>query len=323
MKSKALIAALLLSLGAALASPLGAAEKISMAYLLGSSGAPPEVMKSLKLDEKYGIEIEYKPFQDIAAMDRAFVLGEIDINANLALNQWATFLNQGHDLVGVMGALHPVGFVVAPTKSSVKDIKDLLGKRVGVYGIHGTSTAILGVLIHEALPGTDIRKSMQLFNSTPPVLMTLINKGEVDAILNVAPFVPKMVHSGEYRVVLDTNGFWTKQTGQALPFAVLAVTRKTLQAKPKAIQAAVSAWREGVDVLRSKPELLNGYLTNARITTPEEQKTAQKMMIPHYMNTWTPKDVEMIKLYWARAIKSGFLNDKVSHEKWHTFEFAR
>jgi NitT/TauT family transport system substrate-binding protein len=308
---------------AAIAAPADAAEKLILGYLRGSSGAPIEVMKAQKLAEKHGLEIDAKGFLDVAAMDRAFVLGELDVHVNLALNQWAVFLNQGHDLVGVLGALHPTGFLVVPAKSPYRELKDLVGKRVGVYGIHGTSTAIFGVIAHGQLGGMDIRKSMKLFNSTPPALTTLIAKGEVDAALSLAPFVPKMVKSGEYRVLLDTNEAWTKLTGHALPFAVIAVTRKTLEARPKPIRAFVEAWKESVDYLRKNPDSLNDYLATGRITAPDEQKFAQQMMLPHYMNTWTPRDIEMIRAYWDRALKAGFLDAPVKTQTWYTLDLAR
>jgi NitT/TauT family transport system substrate-binding protein len=311
-----------LGLGA-IAATAEAADKLSLGYLRGSSGAPIEVMKAQKFAEKQGLDIDAKGFLDVAAMDRTFVLGEYDVHVNLALNQWAGYLNQGHDLIGVLGALHPTGFLVVPTKSPYHELKDLVGKRVGVYGIHGTSTAIFGVIAHEQLGGVDIRKSMQLFNSVPPALATLIAKGEVDAVLSLAPFVPKMVKSGEYRVLLDTNEGWKKSTGHALPFAVIAVTRKTLEAKPKQIRAFVAAWKESVDYLRKNPDSLNEYLATGRITAPDEQKFAQQMMLPHYMNTWTPRDIEMIRAYWDRALKAGFLDTPVKTQTWYTLEFAR
>lgn len=308
---------------AAMTAPAEAAEKLSLAYLRGSSGAPIEVMTAQKFGEKHGLELDVKGFLDVAAMDRAFVLGEVDVHVNLALNQWAGYLNQGHDLVGILGALHPTGFVVVPSKSPYRELKDLVGKRVGVYGIHGTSTAIFGVIAHEQLGGLDIRKSMQLFNSTPPALTILIAKGEVDAVLSLAPFVPKMVKSGEYRVLLDTNEGWKKLTGHALPFAVIAVTRKTLEARPKALRAMVETWKDSVNYLRQNPDSLNNYLVTGRITAPDEQKFAQQMMLPHYMNTWTARDIEMIRAYWEKAIKAGFLDAPVKTQTWYTLDYAR
>ncbi|MGE0799079.1 MAG: ABC transporter substrate-binding protein [Lautropia sp.] len=317
------IVGLIAFLGVAFLEPAAAQEKVRMAYLLGSSGAPAEIMRSLKLGERHGVEIEYRTFQDIAAMDRAFVLNEIDIHGNLALNQWAAFLNQGHDIVGVMGALHPPSYVVVKKDSAYRELKDLLGKRVGVYGLNGTSTAILGVLAHEILGGVDIRKSMELFNSSPPILATLLGKGEVEAVLNLPPFVPRMLHSGDYRSILDTDAAWKEKAGSHLPFAVIAASRKTIEQRPKAVQGAVNAWRDAVNLLKQKPELLNDYLAKARLTTPGEQKLAQEMMIPQYMSTWTPDHVAMIKAYWKRAVDSGFLDRAATGDGWYKFDFAR
>jgi ABC-type nitrate/sulfonate/bicarbonate transport system substrate-binding protein len=308
----------------ACAAPSWAADKLVIGHLMGSSGAPIEVMKAQKLADKYGLEIDARGFQDVGAMDRAFVLGELDVNMNLALNQWAAYLNQGHDLVGIFGALHPTGLLVVATGSPYKELKDLVGKRVGVYGLHGTSTAILGVIAHEELGGGfDIRKGMQLFGSTPPLLTPLLQKGEVDAIMSVPPLVPKMVATGQYRVLLDTNEAARKITGTGLPFAVIAVTRKTLNARPKALHALNMAWKESVDHIRKNPDSLNGYLNAAGLTTPQELKLAQQTMIPHYMNTWTAKDIEVIRLFWDKELKAGFLDAPVKAQSWYTLDLAK
>jgi ABC-type nitrate/sulfonate/bicarbonate transport system substrate-binding protein len=312
------------ALAVSCAVPSWAADRLVIGHLMGSSGAPIEVMKTQKLADKYGLELEVKGFQDVGAMDRAFVLGELDVNMNLALNQWAAYLNQGHDLVGIFGALHPTGLLVVATGSPYKELKDLVGKRVGVYGLHGTSTAILGVIAHEQLGGGfDIRKGMQLFGSTPPMLTPLLQKGEVDAIMSVPPLVPRMVATGQYRVLLDTNEAARKLMGTGLPFAVIAVTRKTLNARPKALHALNMAWKEAVDHIRKSPESLNGYLNAAGLSTPAELRLAQQTMVPHYMNTWTAKDVEVIRLFWDKELKAGFLETPVKTQNWYTLDLAK
>jgi NitT/TauT family transport system substrate-binding protein len=317
------VACALVACLALFAPPAAAADRLVIGHLLGSSGAPIEVMRAQKLIEKHGLDLEVKAFQDVGAMDRAFVLGELDVNMNMALNQWAAYLNQGHDIVGIFGALHPTGLLVVPTGSPFKELKDLVGKRVGVYGLHGTSTAIFGVIAHEQLGGLDIRKAMQLFGSTPPLLTPLLRKGEVDAIMSVPPLVPKMVATGEYRVLLDTNEAARKMMGTGLPFAVIAVNRKTLTAKPKALAALNAAWKEAVDHIRKHPEALNGYLNRAGLKTDKELRLAQETMVPHYMNTWTAREIEVIRAFWDRARKAGFLSAPVKSEAWYTLDLAK
>jgi ABC-type nitrate/sulfonate/bicarbonate transport system substrate-binding protein len=308
---------------AVVTGPAAAAERLVIGHLLGSSGAPIEVMKARKLVEQHGLDLEVKGFQDVGAMDRAFVLGELDVNMNMALNQWAAYLNQGHDIVGISGALHPTGLLVVPANSSFRELKDLVGKRVGVYGLHGTSTAIFGVIAHEQLGGLDIRKAMQLFGSTPPLLTPLLQKGEVDAIMSVPPLVPKMVATGQYRVLLDTNDAARRLMGTGLPFAVIAVSRKTLNARPKALAGLTAAWKEAVDHIRKHPEALNGYLQRAGLSTDKELRLAQETMVPHYMNTWTPRDIEVIRGFWERALRAGFLEAPVKSQTWYTLDLAK
>ena len=124
-------------------------------------------------------------------------------------------------------------------------------KRVGVYGINGTSTAIFGVVAAERF-GLDIRKDLKLFGSTPPALPILLDKGEVDATLNLPFFVARAVAAGTARVVMDPGEEWERLAGQKLPFTVAAVPRKVLDAKKASLSGLVAAWREAVQ-LSSRP----------------------------------------------------------------------
>jgi ABC-type nitrate/sulfonate/bicarbonate transport system substrate-binding protein len=315
----ALALALVIGVHAAAAA---AQDKISIGYLVGSSAAPVKVIQELGLAGKHALDMDAREFVDIGAMDRAFALGEYDVISSLSLNTFGEYLNRGLDLVIVLGTLYPHTAVVVPKDSPYKTIGDLKDKRVGVYGINASSTAVFGVIARERF-GLDIRKDMKLFGSVPPALPTLLAKGEVDAILNLPPFVPRMVASGEYRMLMATIEEWEKITGHKLPFAFMIASRKTIEAKRPALRKMVAAWREATDHIRQNPDALNPFLVTAKITDPAAQKIAQRIMVPHYMNTLTDTDVENIRFYWERAVKYGFMSKPVQAPSWYTFEFVR
>jgi NitT/TauT family transport system substrate-binding protein len=307
---------------AAQAAPVAGQDRISIGYLVASSAAPIKVIQERDLARKHGFEMDAKEFVDLGAMDRSFVLGEYDVHSSLSMNTFGEYLNRGTDLVMILGSLYPHTAIIVPKNSPYRTLADLKGKRFGTYGIHGTSTAVLGVIAQE-LAGLDIRKDMKLFGSTPPALPTLLAKGEVDAILVQPPFGPRMVASGQYRILATTAEEWQQITGSKLPFAGIMASRKTIEAKRPAIKKLVAAWREAVDYIRQNPEALNAYLASAKITDPAAQKIAHEIMLPHYMNSFAEKDVENIRTYWSRAVKYGFMQKPVESQAWYTFEFAR
>ena len=296
-------------------APAAGQDRISIGYLVASSAAPIKVIQERDLAKKHGFEMDAKEFLDLGAMDRSFVLGEYDVHSSLSMNTFGEYLNRGNDLVMVLGSLYPHTAIIVAKNSPYKKLADLKGKRFGTYGIHGTSTATLGVIGQE-LAGLDIRKDMQLFGSTPPALPTLLAKGEVDA-------GPRMVASGDYRILATTADEWQQITGSKLPFAGLMASRKTIETKRPAVRKLVAAWKEAVDYIRQNPDSLNAYLASAKITEPAAQKIAQQIMLPHYMNSFTEKDVENIRTYWDRAVKYGFMQKPVGSQNWYTFEFAR
>jgi ABC-type nitrate/sulfonate/bicarbonate transport system substrate-binding protein len=299
-----------------------AQDKISISYLVGSSAAPIKVIQAQKLAEKHGFVMDAREFVDIGAMDRAFVLGEHDLISSLSLNTFGEYLNKGQDLVIVLGTLYPHTAIVVPKNAPFKTVADLRGKRVGVYGIHASSTAVFGVIARERY-GLDIKKDTQLFGSVPPTLPTLLAKGEVDAILNLPPFVPRMVASGDYRILMTTMNEWESITGSKLPFAFMIGSRKAIEGKRSAVKKMVDAWREAVDYIRAHPEAIDPFLVQAKITDPAGQKIARDIMLPHYMNSLSDKDAENIRLYWDRAVKYGFMTKPVSAQSWYTLDFVK
>lgn len=297
-------------------------DRISIGYLVGSSAAPVKVIQQQKLAQKHKLEMDAREFVDIGALDRTFVLGEYDVISSLSLNTFGEYLNKGLDLVMVLGTLYPHSAIVVPKNSPYQTLADLRDKRVGVYGIHASSTALFGVIARERF-GLDIRKDMKIFGSVPPALPTLLAKGEVEAILNIPPFVPRMVASGDYRILMTTMDEGEKITGHKIPFAFMIASRKTIETKRAGLRKMVAAWREAVEHIRAHPESLDPFLVSAKITDPGAQKIAQRIMVPHYMNSLTEKDVENVRLYWESAVKYGFMTKAVQAQSWYTFEFVR
>jgi NitT/TauT family transport system substrate-binding protein len=320
MKRAVLVVAIALSW--ILVGNAGAQETLRVGFLKGSSALPMQVMLQRGLALKHGVKIEPKEFVDLAAMDRAFVFGEFDVHMGVSLNTWGEYLNQGRDLVGIMGTLYPVGYLVVPIASPARTLGDLKGKRVGVYGIHGTSTAIFGVVASERF-GLDIRNDLKLFGSAPPALPVLLAKGELDAMLNLPFFVARTVAARSTRIVMDPGAEWTRLTGQKLPFTVAAVTRKTIESKKSALRGVAAAWREAVQHLRDHPELLDQELAKADVSDPEALRLTRDMTIPTFMSTWTENDIENIRTYWRLAADKNFMQKPVTAQNWYTLEFVK
>lgn len=299
-----------------------AQETLRIGFLKGSSALPIQVMMDLGLAQKHGVNLVPKEFVDLGAMDRAFVFDEFDVHIGLSLNTWGEYLNQGRDFVGIVGTLYPVGFLVVPSDSPAKTLGDLKTKRVGVYGINGTSTAIFGVVASRGF-GTDIRKDLKLFGSAPPALPILLGKGEIDAMLNLPFFVGQGVAAGRTRIVMDPGKEWAKLAGQQLPFTVAAVARKTLEARKAGLRGFVAAWKEAVQYLRDHPELLDQELAKSGVTDPKVLQLVRGMTIPTFMNTWTDADTKSIRTYWTLAAETGFLQKPVTAQGWSTLEFER
>ena len=311
-----------LVLGAIAYEPALAQETLRIGFLKGSSALPVQVMLERDLGKRHGVRFEPKEFVDLGAMDRAFVFGEFDVHLGLSLNTWGEYLNQGRDFVGIVGTLHPVGYLVVPTASPAQSLGDLKDKRVGVYGIHGTSTAIFGVVASER-SGLDIRRDLKLFGSTPPALPVLLEKGELDAMLNLPFFVARPVAAGGARIIMDPGEEWARLSGHKLPFTVAAVTRQTLSARKLALRGLVAAWQEAVQHLQKNPELLDQELAKSGVSDPKTLRLTRDMTIPSFMDSWTETDIENVRNYWRLAAAKGFIQKPVTAQNWYTLELVK
>jgi ABC-type nitrate/sulfonate/bicarbonate transport system substrate-binding protein len=309
MKQAYLALAALLSL-AWCTSALAQDAPLKIGFLKGSSALPVQVMLDQGFAQKHGVKIETKEFVDLGAMDRAFVFGEFDVHLGLSLNTWGEYLNQGRDLVGIMGTLYPVGYLIVPTASSVTTLGDLKDKRVGVYGINGTSTAIFGVVAAEHYK-LDIRKDLKLFGAAPPALPILLQKGEVDAALNLPFFVAPTVAAGTARIIMDPGEEWARLTGG------------TLDSRKEALRGLVAAWQEAVQYLREHPELLDQELVKSGVSDPKARALTRDMTIPTFMNSWTVHDVENIRTYWKLAAEKNFIQKPVNAQNWYSLEYVK
>src|SRR5690625_3652712 len=95
---------------------------------------PALVMQEEGIDKKHGFEAEFEAM-DASVSETNFLMGESDIAVDLNYEEAAVARNQGHDIVSFYPTLTNTASVVVPKDSDFKDPKDLIGKKVGHFGV--------------------------------------------------------------------------------------------------------------------------------------------------------------------------------------------
>ncbi|MGH7277029.1 MAG: ABC transporter substrate-binding protein [Candidatus Rokuibacteriota bacterium] len=228
--------------------------KVRLAYLqLG--WAATEIIHKEDLLAKHGWSAEYSivpgapgPLlnqlvsKNVDAIDMSFAL------AAKAFEDGAPF-----KVTGVATAV--LGAIVARKDAGLTKVEDLKGRKVAA--IVGTSTFFDIRALTLKGYGFDLQKDTQIVTATsPPDMVILLGKKEVDAIIAWQPITDNVVFRGEGVYLAKQIDLWRKATGRAtgFPVHVCYLVHNEFLGKNPAIAADLNdAQKDAVDIWYNKP----------------------------------------------------------------------
>ncbi len=228
--------------------------KVRLAYLqLGWAGT--EIIHKEDLLGKRGWSAEYSivpgapgpllnqlAAKNVDAIDMSFALAAKAFEDGVPLK-----------VTGVATAV--LGAIVARKDAGLAKVEDLKGRKVAA--IVGTSTFFDIRALTLKGYGLDLQKDTQLVTATsPPDMVTMLGKKDVDAIIAWQPITDQVVFRGEGVYLVKQIDLWRKATGRATGFPVhvcyLAST-EFIQKNPSFPQDLNDAQKDAVDIWYNKP----------------------------------------------------------------------
>jgi NitT/TauT family transport system substrate-binding protein len=134
--------------------------------------------------------------------------------------------------------------------SPIKSIADLKGKRVGLFGGPNSATTWLYRLIVHKFYGFDAMKDSKVHFGAPPLLMGMIDRGDLDALLVLDPFITQMLESGKYRSIAELGKLWRQKTNQNPMLVAVTVNETWAKAHPDVVKRFVAGFREALIYLK-------------------------------------------------------------------------
>jgi ABC-type nitrate/sulfonate/bicarbonate transport system substrate-binding protein len=245
--------------GAALGVPAVARAqakgKVRLAYLqLG--WAATEIIHKEDLLGKRGWEAEYSivPGSPVPLLNQLAAKNVDAIDMSFALAAKAFEDGVPLKVTGVATAV--LGAIVARKDAGLQRVEDLKGRKVAA--IVGTSTFFDIRALTLKGHGFDLQKDTQIVTATaPPDMVTLLAKGEVDAIIAWQPITDSVVFRGQGVYLVKQIDLWRKATGRAtgFPVHVCYLVHNDFLAKSPAIAKDLNdAQREAVEIWYKRPE---------------------------------------------------------------------
>ncbi|GAA1138947.1 hypothetical protein GCM10009606_18330 [Nocardioides aquiterrae] len=255
---------------------------------------PLQVMIDEGLDREHGFKAEAVVVDPDASMS-TFLLGESDIATDQDGITLTIAQQQGEYALGFAPALNMMTGVVASDDSGIETAEDLVGAKVGHFGLDSGTTSAIGVMLQE-LYGIDINEDMDLKEAGAAALPELMASGEVDAIFNYEPFALRATMMGGHYVFQPAKAWAEKTGGYAPNLALLAARSEWLEENPDLAVGARDAWFEAVKVIEDSDYELLKEPEYAEILALRDEAELDAFVqycadLPCYSSSWDESDV--------------------------------
>ncbi len=190
----ALISALLLSP----AAPAPAAEALRFAVQAsGTTQWELAVVSALKLDQKAGLDLKLAQL----ASTEAGKIALMSAGADVIVSDWLYVARERADGARLLFAPASTAIGAVMTKgASIKSVKDLAGKKLGVAG-GPLDKSFLLLKAFALRQGVDLESEATLVYGAPPLLAAKLEQGELDAALEFWNFALDLESKGFSRAI--------------------------------------------------------------------------------------------------------------------------
>ena len=289
-------------------------QSLNVGVLKGTQFFPMAAMQSKGLEKKYGLDLKIIPMASPAAIHIAITGHQVDA----AFSTWQTFAvgrSKGADPLLIAPVNYYVNGIIVKKDSSAKSLKDLVGKKLGTSYGPGHGTALLLQYAAKKEYGFDLGTQIELREAATPLLLGLLEKGELDAVYLGEPNLTKSLAGGKYKQIWDVDEAF-KKLGKPVPLQLCVVTTDlAMKTKKEALKKFVAAYAEAKDILTNDQQIWPELAKEVNLKGEEEVGLLKKSLQSSYVQTWNKSfiDNELKLNYEIADLQKGvkFIPDKI------------
>ena len=280
------------------ADPCGPLDEMTTVTLGVNPGAQDLVTQAIKAegyDKKYNLDLDIRSFQNPPASAQAVTQKAVDIGFG-GVTTMAQARSQGLD-VFLFGALaSPSNGVFVPKGSSIKDIGDLAGARLGSFSANNSATfAVLSAIASEEFGLDKLEDEVESLVTAPDAALSgLLDQGEIDAAMlgSTATVVTQL--AGETTQIGDLSTEYLEATGIAPVHLALASTDSYAEDHCSELVAFSNAMRDGVAHVQEDEEAWVEYAKTLELTDPDAPEALRELLGANFRTEWDEEQVEGI-----------------------------
>lgn len=279
---------------------------------------PLLVMQEEGFDVENGFVGEYLAVDPDAATN-TFLIGESDIAMEQDGINMTIVQQEGHQAVLFAPGLNMMTGIVVPEDSSYQDPTDLVGEKVGHFGVDSGTTSTIALMLRE-IYDLDVFSEYDLRETGPEALPELLKSGEVEAIFDFEPLALRAVLETPGRYLFEPAKAWAEHTGGWSPWLTnLAAREDWLQENEDIAIGIRDAWMDGIAVLQeSNYEILREepYKSFLELKSDEELEAFIDYCVdlPCFGTTWTEEDIQGLNEYLGLFAEHDILIEETAEE---------
>ncbi len=205
--------------------------------------------------EEQGLNVTLKSYQTAQPMMDALVSGKIDIGGFCALPiTFGAMARSKTDLIFLGGMYedneHPISILIVKDTGSIKSVKDLKGKRIGIL-----PTRAYEVWLQKILASNGIQPNEVTIRQVAPNLQAdTLNSGAVDALFTNDPAATITISKG-FGVPLTTEAMVPKSTGMSpFYFGSFNIRKDYAEKNPDTVKKIAIALDKASEYINSHPK---------------------------------------------------------------------
>ncbi len=276
----------------AAASAPKALKTVTISTTATAAGLLSEIIRREKYDEQFGLKAEFQTFTPAEA-ERATALRRVD--AGLMVPQAVAQANlEGIPLRIIMPQfLNHISLVVRED-APYRDLEDLKGKKIGTLA--KVTSGYQSMAMIARLKKLDYEKDFQLIVGEPPVLMSWLVKGEVDATMVFEPNTSTFLAAEKVRVLKDQQAWWEELHGGPILTGAVAAHQEWIDRNRDTVKSLQQAYLKAIEFVKARPQdLTQVYREFFKIDDDKVLARLQQRMAGFYNLTWDDKTIASLR----------------------------